>query len=77
MGITSISERDLNDDWIAVYRAMKDELNCRVYITYSVDAQAPMDKIRRASRQRRATLCTVTTACSGCGASRCMSTAAC
>ena len=44
-GITSISERDLNDDWVTVYRAMKDELTCRVYITYSLDAQAPMDKI--------------------------------
>ena len=44
-GITSISERDLKDDWIAVYRGMKDQLTCRVYITYSVDGQAPMDQI--------------------------------
>ncbi len=49
VGITSISERDLGDDGIELYRVLRDsgELNCRVYVMYSVDAQAPFDKIQQ------------------------------
>lgn len=49
VGITSVSERDLGDDGIELYRALRDasELNCRVYVMYSVDAQAPFDKIQQ------------------------------
>ncbi|MGA2035093.1 MAG: amidohydrolase family protein, partial [Thermoguttaceae bacterium] len=47
VGITSVSDRDTDDEDIEVFRALKDrgELSCRVYITYHVDAQAPWDKI--------------------------------
>jgi predicted amidohydrolase YtcJ len=47
VGLTSVSERDLGDDGIELYRRMRDsgELNCRVYVMYSVDAQMPIDQI--------------------------------
>jgi predicted amidohydrolase YtcJ len=47
VGITSISERDLNDAGIELYRRLHEsgELTCRVYVMYSVDAQMPWDKI--------------------------------
>ncbi len=47
VGITSISERDLDDPGIALYRRLREngELTCRVYVMYSVDAQMPLDKI--------------------------------
>jgi predicted amidohydrolase YtcJ len=47
VGITSISERDLGDAGIEVYRRLREnrELTCRVYVMYSVDAQMPLDKI--------------------------------
>ncbi len=48
VGITSISERDLDDSGIELYRKLRDTgaLNCRVFVMYSVDAQADMDQIR-------------------------------
>src|SRR5437773_1764936 len=48
VGLTSISERDLGDDGIELYRRLHDagELNCRVYVMYSVDAQMPLDQIQ-------------------------------
>jgi predicted amidohydrolase YtcJ len=47
VGLTSVSERDLGDDGIELYRRLRDsgELNCRVYVMYSVDAQMPIDQI--------------------------------
>ncbi len=48
VGITSISERDLSDAGVDLYRRLRDsnQLNCRVYVMYSVDAQLPLDQIR-------------------------------
>jgi predicted amidohydrolase YtcJ len=47
VGITSISERDLGDEGIEVYRRLREkgELTCRVYVMSHVDAQMPLDKI--------------------------------
>ena len=47
VGITSISERDLGDEGVDLYRRLRDskQLNCRVYVMYSVDAQLPVDQI--------------------------------
>ncbi|HUS06579.1 MAG TPA: amidohydrolase [Bryobacteraceae bacterium] len=47
VGITSISERDLGDSNLEIYRELKDrgELTCRVFVMYSVDAQMPVDQI--------------------------------
>jgi predicted amidohydrolase YtcJ len=47
VGLTSISERDLNDAGIELYRHLRDsgELTCRVYVMYSVDVQMPADKV--------------------------------
>ena len=48
VGITSLSERDLGDDGLETYRQVRDagELSCRIYVTYSVDAQMPLDQIQ-------------------------------
>ena len=48
VGITSISERDLGDQGVEVYRRLHQagEMSCRVYIMYSVDAQMPLDQIQ-------------------------------
>jgi predicted amidohydrolase YtcJ len=47
VGLTSLSERDLGDDGIEIYRSLRDrgELTCRVYVMCSVDAQMPLDQI--------------------------------
>lgn len=49
VGITSLSERDLDDDGIELYRRLRDakQLNCRVYVMQSVDAQLPIEDIRK------------------------------
>jgi hypothetical protein len=49
VGITSISERNLNDQGIELYRQLRDrnELNCRVYVMYSVDAQMSVPEIEK------------------------------
>lgn len=49
VGITSISERDLGDDGIEIYRGLRDdgELTCRVYVMHSLDAQLPIDRIEQ------------------------------
>ena len=46
VGLTSISERDLDDAGIDLYRQLRDsgELNCRVYVMYSVDAHFRLKK---------------------------------
>ncbi len=47
VGITSIADRDAGDGAVELYHALKDEkeLSCRVFINYSVDAQAPLEAI--------------------------------
>jgi predicted amidohydrolase YtcJ len=47
VGLTSVSERDLGDEGIALYSRLRDagELRCRIYVMYSVDAQMPLDQI--------------------------------
>ena len=47
VGITSLSERDLGDEGLEIYRSLHEagQLNCRVYVMYSVDAQMPLDQI--------------------------------
>jgi Predicted metal-dependent hydrolase with the TIM-barrel fold len=49
VGLTSISERDLGDAGIALYRRLRDrgDLSCRVYVMYSVDAQMPVEEIEK------------------------------
>ncbi len=49
VGITSISERDLDDSGIELYRRLRDsgDLRCRVYVMYSVDAQLPLDQVEQ------------------------------
>jgi len=48
VGLTSLSERDLGDSGIELYRRLRDsgDLTCRVYVMYSVDAQMPLDQIQ-------------------------------
>lgn len=48
VGITSISERDLDDHGVESYRRLRErkELTCRVYVMSSVDAQQPLEQIR-------------------------------
>src|ERR1700722_6323022 len=48
VGLTSVSEADLNDVDLEVYRRLKDsgELTCRVFVVYDVDAQMPLDQIK-------------------------------
>jgi predicted amidohydrolase YtcJ len=49
VGITSVSERDLGDQGIELYRRLREkgELSCRVYVMYSVDAQMPLDQVEQ------------------------------
>ena len=49
VGLTSISERDLDDEGIELYRRLRDsgELDCRVFVMASVDAQQPLDQIKK------------------------------
>ncbi|HEY3321012.1 MAG TPA: amidohydrolase [Planctomycetota bacterium] len=46
-GITSVTDRGAGDGTIALYKKLKDsgELTCRVFLTYYVDAQLPLEKI--------------------------------
>ena len=56
VGITSIADRDAGDEALELYRKLKekDELSCRVFLNYSVDAQAPLEKIEARIRQAAA-----------------------
>jgi predicted amidohydrolase YtcJ len=47
VGITSIADRNASDRDVETYRALKDrgELTCRVFVSLSVDAQMPIEKI--------------------------------
>lgn len=46
-GITSIVERTAGSDAVEVFRALREsgELSCRVFITYSIDPQLPIEQI--------------------------------
>ncbi len=48
VGITSVTDRRSTDRYVSIYRELKgrDELTCRVYLTYFVDAQRPMEEIK-------------------------------
>lgn len=47
VGLTSIADRDAGDSAVAQYQLLKDrgELTCRVFLSYSLDAQAPRKEI--------------------------------
>lgn len=49
VGITSIVERTAGDDTVELFRQMRDagELTCRVFVTYSINPQAPIAEIER------------------------------
>ncbi|MCX5684486.1 MAG: amidohydrolase family protein, partial [Planctomycetota bacterium] len=49
-GITGVTDRMATDESIATYQQLKDkgELTCRVFLTYYVDAQLPLEKIEAA-----------------------------
>ncbi|MFB3828320.1 MAG: amidohydrolase [Bryobacteraceae bacterium] len=46
-GITSIVERTAGDETVALFSGLRDsgELTCRVFITYSIDPQDPIEKL--------------------------------
>jgi len=52
-GITSIVERTAGDSTVELFRGLRDtgELTCRVFITYSIDPQAPIEKLEEQIRQ--------------------------
>jgi hypothetical protein len=52
-GITSIVERTAGDDTVSLFRGLRDagELSCRVFVTYSIDPQSPIEKLEEQIRQ--------------------------
>ncbi|MBM4018527.1 MAG: amidohydrolase [Planctomycetes bacterium] len=48
VGITGVTDRGAGDERIATYKQLMDkgELTCRVFLTYYIDAQWPMEKIQ-------------------------------
>lgn len=50
VGITSVTDRGVSDSSLALYQKLKEsgELTCRIFLTYYVDAQAPLEKIEAA-----------------------------
>ena len=56
VGLTSIADRDTSDEAVGLYQTLKDkgELTCRVFMSLSVDAQAPLDKIEARIKQAAA-----------------------
>ncbi len=46
-GITSIVERTAGDNGVELFRALRDagQLSCRVFVTYSIDPQDPIEKL--------------------------------
>jgi predicted amidohydrolase YtcJ len=56
VGITSIADRNADDEALELYQTLKDrgELSCRVFLSYAVDAQAPLDKIESNIKQAAA-----------------------
>lgn len=53
VGITSVTDRGVGEGSIQLYQRLLDrgDLTCRVFLTYSVDAQAPIEKIAEAVRR--------------------------
>jgi predicted amidohydrolase YtcJ len=53
VGLTGVTDRGAGDDTIAIYKQLKDkgELTCRIYLTYYVDAQSPLEKIEAEIRK--------------------------
>jgi predicted amidohydrolase YtcJ len=53
VGLTGVTDRGAGDDTIALYKQLKDkgELTCRIYLTYYVDAQSPLEKIEAEIRK--------------------------
>ena len=49
VGITSISDRNASDQDVELYRKLKEagKLTCRVFLTYAIDAQAPLETIEK------------------------------
>ncbi len=56
VGITSIADRDAGDGAVELYKSLKErgDLSCRVFLNYSVDAQAPIEKIEERIRKAAA-----------------------
>ena len=56
IGITSIADRNADDEALELYQTLKDrgELSCRVFLSYAVDAQAPLEKIESRIKQAAA-----------------------
>ena len=50
VGITSVTDREADDASVALFKQLRDkgELTCRVFLTYYVDAQAPIEKVEAA-----------------------------
>jgi predicted amidohydrolase YtcJ len=53
VGITSITERTASDSTVELFRGLRDagELSCRVFITYSIDPQAPIEQLEEQIRK--------------------------
>lgn len=50
VGITSVADRDAGDGDVALYQRLKErgELTCRVFLSYHINADAPIEKIEAA-----------------------------
>ena len=55
IGITSFSDRNASDSAFELYKQLYEskELTCRVYLYYSVNAQAPLDEIKQRLERAR------------------------
>ena len=53
VGITGVTDRGVTDSTLELYQQLYDrgELSCRVFLTYYVDAQEPLEKIAEAVRR--------------------------
>jgi hypothetical protein len=53
VGITSIVERTAGNDTVELFRGLRDtgELTCRVFITYSIDPQLPIEELEEQIRK--------------------------
>jgi predicted amidohydrolase YtcJ len=53
VGITSVTDRGVGDGSIELYKRLLDrgQLTCRIFLTYYVDAQAPIEKIAETVRR--------------------------
>jgi len=53
VGITSVTDREVGDGDLQLYQSLRDrgELTCRIFLTYYVDAQQPLERIEAAIRR--------------------------